>query len=143
MGGSADAGWSDELFRFLAAYSLVIYAVGVAAISVPLVLAWGFDVVVSGTVRSAVVVASLGVMVLTYVAERRARSADSGRGPDGHEREYSLRTRALVAAAVLGLGLGVYAAIEVNLLVGGVFFVGAYLFTRMAFGNEGNEGAIE
>lgn len=142
MGGSADAGWPDELFGFLAAYSLPIYAIGVAAISVPAVLAWGFDVIVPGTIRSAVVGASLGVMVLAYVAERRARSdADSERNPDGREREYPLRTRALVAAAILGLALGIYTATEVNLLVGGVFFVGAYFFTRMAFGT--GEGAGE
>lgn len=135
------SGWTNDLFRFLAAYSGVIYIAGVAVISVPVVLAWGFDIFVPSSIRYVVVGASLTVMILAYVAERRARFPDSERTLDERKREYTTRTRALVGVAIIGLAFGIYTAIEVNLIVGGIFFVGAYFFTRMAFKETaGNEG---
>lgn len=133
MATQSTDGWISNLLQFFAAYSDVIYIAGVLVISIPVVLAWVFEIFVSSTVRFMVVGASLSVMILAYIGERRARFPDAEKSLDERKREYSTRTRLLVAGAVLGLGLGIYSAIEINLLVGGVFFIGAYLFTRLAF----------
>lgn len=137
-------GWFDNLLRFLGTYSAGIYLAGVLVISIPLILAWVFDYEASSTTRFVLVGASLTVMIFAYVGERRfGIPEEDDRRTGATPRDYSLRTRALVAVAVLGLGLGIYAALEINLLVGGVFFVGSYLFTRLAFRAESPSGAAE
>lgn len=136
MAERPDAGSAHELLRFLAAYSLAIYVFGVFVISIPVALAWGFDYYVSEPVRFAVVGASLLVLVLTYVAERRVGFGDGGPMPEERASDYSLETRALLAAAALGVAVGIYAAVEVSYVVAFLFFVGAYLFTRLAFREE-------
>lgn len=134
------SGWINDFFRFLATYSAVIYLAGLLVISIPVTLAWVFEIVVSPTTRYVIVGASLSVMVLAYIGERRARFPDTDKSLEQRKTDYSRRTRVLVAAAVLGLGLGIYAAIEINFFIAGIFFVGAYFFTRMAFKDSSASG---
>lgn len=136
MASNVDAGDIDPFMGVLAKYSLVIYLLGLLVISVPLVLAWGPGIVVPATARVVIVGVSLAVMVATYVAERRIVFDDGdGREPTS---EYSLRTRAAVVAAIVGLAAGVYIAVEVDPIYGFLFILGAYLFSRMAFKGEGD-----
>ncbi len=136
-------GGVDALSRLLVAYRLPIYLGGLAVIGAPLAVAAAFDVAVPASVRTAVVVASLAVMVATYVAERRvgvesSRGSDAGAGGDERE-EYPLAMRAAVALSVLGLAAGVYVGLERNLASGLVFVVGAYLFAYLGYKVLGRE----
>ena len=131
-------GGVDALSRLLVTYRLPIYLGGLVAIGTPLAVASAFDVAVPPAARTAVVVASLGLMVVTYLAERRVgvpdragRHGASGRGREGSE--YSLAARAAVALAVLGVAVGVYLGLERDLLTGLLFVGGAYLFAYLGY----------
>ena len=133
-----------DVAAMLVAYRLLIYFGGLAAIGTPLALQNLAGVTTPVSVRAALTVSVVGLMVVTYLAERRvdARStpdatggADttSGGSSDGG---YPLRTRVAVAAAVLGLAIGVYVALELS-PVGGVLFVaGSYLFAYLAYESD-------
>lgn len=132
----------DALSRLLVAYRLPIYLGGLAAIGAPLAIASAFDVTVPASARTAVVVASLGVMVATYAAERRVGTADSTPGDRtrGDEREeYPFAVRVAVALAVLGVAVGVYVGLERNPLTGLLFVGGAYLFAYLGYRVLGRE----
>lgn len=138
MAARTEATGLDGLFRLLVAYRLLVYLAGTVAIGTPLFLAVGFDVEVPGSARTAIVVASLGLMILTYVGERRVglpEETSATERPDDRE-TYSLRKRAAVGAAVVGVALGVYIALERNPVIGGLFVLGALLFARIAYGGE-------
>ncbi|PSP86576.1 hypothetical protein BRC83_00240 [Halobacteriales archaeon QS_1_68_17] len=138
MAPPADRSGLDDLFKLLVGYRLLIYLAGTVAIGTPLFLAVGFGIEVSSGVRTAIVVASLGGMILTYAGERRVGLDGEAAGPGdgGGSAEYPLRKRAAVALAVVGVAVGVYAGIEVNPILGLVFVGGALLFGRFAYGDE-------
>lgn len=142
-------GSDGDPLALLAAYRLPIYLGGLIAIATPLALAEVAGVVVPPAARTAVVAVSLAVMIATYVGERRERARGSagtatepGTGGDagrGRERpEYSLRARLAVAAAVVGVAVGVYLAAAGDLVVGLLFVFGAYLFGYVAYRGEGS-----
>lgn len=131
---SSAAGRIDAVSRLLVAYRLQIYLGGLLAIGAPVVAASAFGVAVPPAVRTAIVVASLGIMVLTYVAERRVGVAESREGEGGaRTEEYPLAVRVAVALSVLGVAAGVYVGLERNLAAGLVFVIGAYLFASLGY----------
>lgn len=137
MATDANATALDALLELLVAYRGLVYVGGLLAIGSPLLLVHGFGVEPPWAVRTAVVWVSLGVMILTYVGERRLGTVRPGDGPDDGRKPFSLRVRVALVMAVLGVAVGVYAAIEVNLVVGLLFVVGAILFGQFAFRREG------
>lgn len=129
-------GGDGDPLALLAAYRLPIYLGGLIAIGTPLALAEVAGVVVPPAARTAVVGVSLAVMVATYVGERRDRAR--GAAGDGERPEYSLRARLAVAAAVVGVAVGVYLAAAGDLVVGLLFVLGAYFFGYLAYRGEGS-----
>lgn len=132
---------ADEVLRYLAANRTAVYIGGLLVISAPIALVQ-VGIELPAAARSALVVASLAVMIVTYVAERRVGDEvqESHKAAATGEREtYSRRTRLAVAAAVVGLAVGVYVAVEVDALVGLLFIAGAYLFTYVAY-RGGDDG---
>lgn len=148
MSVNADPDEHGALVHLLAEHSMFIYLVGLVAIGIPLVLAQLFDVELGPTARYVIVGTSLAVMIAAYVAERRvgfdagagvnagasasAAAGDAGAGTAGR-REYPLRTRLGFPAAILGFAVGLYVAIEVNLVFGAIFMIGGSLFLRLAY----------
>ena len=139
---SGTPGGVEAVSHLLVAYRLPIYLGGLAVIGAPLAVASAFDVTVPPAARTAVVVASLGLMVATYLAERRVGVPDrsdgrpGGRGASGggrEESEYPLAVRAAVALAVLGVAVGVYLGLERDLITGLLFVGGAYLFAYLGY----------
>ena len=132
-------GGDGDPLALLAAYSLPIYVGGLIAIATPLALAEVAGIVVPPAARTAVVAVSLAVMVATYVGERRGSAGDAGGSAtgDGRDRpEYSLRARLAVAAAVVGVAVGVYVAAAGDVVVGLLFVLGAYFFGYLAYRGE-------
>lgn len=78
MSSRAGTSGFDSLVRSLAARRFVIYAGGLAVISLPRALRAGFEIEVPATARTAIVVFGLGAMILTYLGERRV-DADADR----------------------------------------------------------------
>ena len=123
------------LLRFLVAYRLFIYLGGLIAIGIPLALQRAYGMELSPGARTAIVVVSLGLMVVTYIGERRVGREHSSAGT-GAEESYSLRLRASIATAVVGLAVGIYVVMEVNPLTGAFFILGAFLFAYMGYRTE-------
>lgn len=134
----------DSLVRLFAAHRLLIYVGGLVVLGIPLVLSMILGVDVPRTARLVLVGTVLTLMVVTYIGERRMKhdhDADNGDHSDPREQEheqYPLRMRIAVALAVLGVAVGVYVTIEVNVLTGLLFIVGAYFFGYLGF--RGGEG---
>lgn len=133
-----------ELGAFLVTHRIAIYLGGVAIIALPLVLHSAAGVTVSRSARLAITVAMVGLMTVTYLAERRLGTDVDGAGggsagPASASRGYPLRTQIAVGAAVLGLALGVYVGLEVSWLAGLLFVAGAYFFAYMAYEGDGGD----
>jgi len=128
----------ETLLRFLVAYRLFVYLGGLIAIGIPLALQRAFEMELSPGARTAIVVVSLGVMIVTYIGERRVGRdhAEAGTGADDPTESYSLRLRASVATAVLGLAIGIYVFLEVSRTAGVFFILGAVLFAYMGYRTE-------
>lgn len=142
MAARTDRTGFDSLFRSLVAYRLFIYVGGLIAISLPRVLRTAAGIELAAPVRTLVVVVSLGVMILTYVGERRV-GLDGGSDPTaprspsdaGSEAGsgYSRRTRTSLVIGLAGIAIGVYVALEADTLVGVLFVIGGVLFGRSAY----------
>ncbi|MFC6988990.1 hypothetical protein ACFQJD_10170 [Haloplanus sp. GCM10025708] len=130
----------SHIFRFLVAYRIVIYLGGLVAIGVPLFLARAFDYHVSAGARTAIVLVSLAVMIVTYVGERRVGDDHIDDRTGKSVESYSLRMRLSVGLAVLGIAVGVYVAVEMHLVAGLLFVLGAYLFGYLGYRSEGTDG---
>ena len=128
MGQPSGVDWGP--MQFLAAHRLSIYLGGLLAILLPRLLRTLADVTLSPLTRTVIVMGSLLLMVVTYLAERRARREDVAGPSPG---EYSLQTRTLVGLGVVGLALGVYFVLETRPLFGLLFIGGALLFLRIAY----------
>jgi hypothetical protein len=124
--------------RFLVAYRLFIYLGGLIAIGIPLALQRAYGMELSPGARTAIVVVSLGLMIVTYIGERRVGRdhASAGTGVEGSAESYSLRLRASIATAVVGLAVGIYVVMEINPLTGAFFVLGAFLFAYMGYRTE-------
>jgi len=124
------------LLRLLVTYRLFIYLGGLIAIGVPLFLRRAYGTELSPGARTAIVVVSLGLMIVTYIGERRVGhdhvDAETGESTES----YSLRLRASIATAVVGLAIGIYVVMEVNPLTGAFFIIGAFLFAYMGYRTE-------
>lgn len=148
MAARTDRTGFDSLFRSLVAYRLFIYVGGLIAISLPRVLRTAAEIELAAPVRTLVVVVSLGVMILTYVGERRVGldggSETAPRSPSEAGSEagsgYSRRTRTSLVIGLAGIAIGVYVALEVDTLVGVLFVIGGVLFGRSAY-RGGTEGS--
>lgn len=128
------------LFRFLVTYRLFVYLGGLIAIGIPLLLQRAYGMELSPGARTAIVVVSLGVMVVTYIAERSVGQGHIDDQTGESTESYSLRLRASVATAVVGLAVGIYAVMEINTFTGALFIIGAFLFAYMGYRTE-TEGA--
>jgi len=125
------------LLRFLVTYRLFVYLGGLIAIGIPLLLQRAYGTELSPGARTAIVVVSLGVMIVTYLAERRVGQGHIDSRTGEATESYSLRLRASVATAVVGLAIGIYVVMEVNVLTGSLFILGAFLFAYMGYRTEG------
>ncbi|WP_254535136.1 hypothetical protein [Halomarina litorea] len=120
----------------LVAHRLVVYLGGLLVIAA-LSLASRTGVAVPVEARTAVVVVALGLMVLTYVGERRFQGREGGIDTVGNGRAtYSWRTRFAAVMTILGIAAGIYVLLAVDLALGLLFVAGALLFARVAFGGE-------
>jgi len=128
------------LFRFLVTYRLFVYLGGLVAIGIPLVLQRAYGTELSPGARTAIVVVSLGVMIVTYLAERRVGQDHIDDRTGESTESYSLRLRASVATAVVGLAVGIYVFMEINPFTGALFIIGAFLFAYMGYRKEGTDG---
>lgn len=148
MAPQGDSRSGVGMLRFLAGHRMAMYLGGLLAILSPTLLERS-GTALSPTARTLVILASLALMLATYVGERRfgkGRAAGSGTAADVTNPDtvssatYSRRTRIIFVLAVAGFAVGVYVAIEVSRLAGIVFVVGAYLFGYFAFegGGDGN-----
>lgn len=129
------------LFRFLAAHRLAFYVGGLIAISLPIGLVWMFDYELPPAARTAIVGVSFGVIVLTYVAERRVGLEHAGARTGETPESYSTRLKASVALAIVGIAVGVYLLLGHDRIVGALFLVGALLFFQVAYRSERDAGA--
>lgn len=124
------------LFRVLVAYRMLIYLGGLIAIGIPLIVQRLYGIELSPGARTAIVGVSLGVMIVTYIGERR-EGRDHLDSRTGEPTEsYSLRLRATIAVAVTGLAIGIYVMMEINPLAGAFFILGAFLFGYMGYNTE-------
>lgn len=133
MAGRSTEGAFGFLLRFLAAYRILFYLGGLLVMSLPLIAAWTFDVVVPETVRTAIVAVSFGVLLLTYVAERRVGLDHVDPVTGSPHEPYSWRARVSVVLALVGLAVGLYLALAGNAATGLLFVVGALLFFQLAY----------
>lgn len=127
---------SELLFRFLVAHRILIYVGALIAISMPLGLAWAFDYELSPGARTAVVGVSMGVIVLTYLAERRVGLEHGGPETGSTAESYSTRLQASIALAIVGIAAGVYVFLEHDEVAGLLFLVGALFFFQLAYRSE-------
>jgi len=132
---NTSAGGLDRLFRFLVAYRLLLYLGGLIAISLPLGLAWLFDVELQPAARTAVVGVSFAVILLTYLAERRVGLDHTDEYGEPTE-SYSLRTRATFVLALAGVAATVYFLARGRIGAGLLFLGGALLFAGIAYRSE-------
>jgi hypothetical protein len=135
---TGDAGGLEPLLRFLVAYRLVLYLGGLIAISLPLGLAWVFDVELSPAARTAVVGVSFAVILLTYFAERRVGLDHTDEYGEPTE-SYSVRLRVMFVLSLVGIAVGVYFLARGRVGAGLLFLGGALLFGGMAYRGEGDD----
>lgn len=124
------------LFRFLVTYRLFVYLGGLIAIGVPLLIQRAYGTHLSPGARTAIVFVSLGVMIVTYIAERRVGHGHIDEQTGKSTESYSLRLRITLATAVIGLAIGVYAVMEINIPTGALFIIGAFLFAYIGYRKE-------
>lgn len=124
------------LFRFLVAYRLLIYLGGLLAISMPLGLAWVFDIELSEGARMAIVGVSFGLILLTYLAERRVGLDHVEPGTGESTESYSTRLQVTVMLAIVGVAVGIYLLLEGSAVVGLLFLTGALLFFQVGYSSE-------
>lgn len=156
---TTDSDAASGLAKMLVTYRMTIYLGGIAILGIPLVLHSVAGVTPSTSVRAALTVSVVALMLVTYVAELRVDEddesaagnatggTDSPNGTDSSTERaadvgggYPLRTRASVALAAVGLAVGVYLGLERSILEGLLFVAGAYFFAYLAYeGNGENE----
>ena len=123
------------LLGLLVRYRIPIYFGGLFILGLPLLLQ-ALEIGTSGTTRTLLVILVLSVMVLTYLAERRLgidTPQSNQSQPDSATETYSFKARALFVVAILGLGAGLYVALQVDLLFGIVIAIGAYLLGYVTY----------
>lgn len=123
----------DRLLRFLVAYRLLFYLGALVAMSLPLGLAWLFDVELPPAARTTIVGVSFAVIVATYLAERRVGLDHVDPRTGAPTEEYSTRMRVSFVLAIGGVAAGVYFALSARPVVGVLFLLGALLFFQMAY----------
>lgn len=137
MAACTDRSGLETLVRSLVAHRAVVYGGGLLAIGLPRALRTAAGIEVATPLRTLLVVASLGLMILTYLGERSADTEDAE--PTASGTGYSRRTRTTVAIGLVGIAIGIYVAIEVDTLVGLLFIGGGLLFGRSAYRGETEE----
>jgi small-conductance mechanosensitive channel len=128
MASCTDSDGHLSFTNTLVANRLPIYIGGLLVISMPLVLSSAFSVVIPKTARTILVGVALTVMVATYIVERHVGYDRERESRTGDEPRYSLRLRVVLALSIVGIAVGIYVALEIALLTGLLFIVGAYLF---------------
>ncbi len=136
MSGRPASSGVEYLARFLVSYRILFYLGGLLAMSVPLLAAWGFDVVLPPAARTAIVGVSFGVLLVTYLAERRVGLDHVDPATGSPREQYSRRLRASVVLAIVGIAVGVYLVLDGAAAPGVLFLVGALLFFQLAYRAE-------
>ncbi|WP_248896957.1 hypothetical protein [Haloplanus halobius] len=124
------------LLRYLVSHRLFVYLGGLVVIGIPIILQRAYGTELSPGTRTAIVVVSLLVMIVTYIGERRVGSDHVDERTGESTESYSLRLRVSVATAIVGLAIGIYVAMEVNVFSGFLFILGACLFGYMGYRTE-------
>lgn len=136
MASRPDAGAVAFLLEFLAAYRILFYLGGILVMSVPYVAFWLFDYQFPEEARTAIVGVSFGVILLTYLAERRV-GLDHVDPVTGSPREgYSRRAHVSVLLSLVGIAVGVYLVLADDAAMGLLFLAGALLFFQLAYRAE-------
>lgn len=136
MSGRPEASGVEYLARFLVSYRILFYLGGLLAMSVPLLAAWVFDVVLSSAARTTIVTVSFGVLLVTYLAERRVGLDHVDPATGAPLEPYSRRLRASVVLAIVGVAVGVYLVLDGAPAAGVLFLAGALLFFQLAYRAE-------
>lgn len=133
---------TDRLFRFLVSYRLLFYLGALIAMSLPLGLAWLFDVQLASAARTTIVAVSFGVILATYLAERRVGLDHVDPQTGVPTESYSTVMRVSVLLFIVGIAAGIYFVLASRLLIGLLFLVGAIFFLQLAYRSEsdGTEG---
>ena len=122
-----------SLVQTLVRHRYVVYLGGLAVITAPPALE-AAGILVSQSVRTALVAVALAAMVVTYIGERRLRSTgetDDASAPADVETPDTA-AQVAVAAALGGIAVGGYLGLQGRLWIGGLFAIGAVAFGRMA-----------
>lgn len=139
MSGRSDPSGLAFVARFLVAYRLLFYLGGLLTMSIPIVAAWTFDVIFPEAARTAIVGVSFAVLLATYLAERRVGLEPIDPVTGSPRDTYSLRLRASVVLALVGLAVGVYLVLAGSPAPGILFLGGALLFFQLAYRAEQRE----
>lgn len=138
--GARSESFFTWLGRALATYRYVVYVGGIIVILLPRLLRVTTGISLPLQTRRILVGGALGVMIITYLAERRfARSegSDTAKTDVSQSPEYSLYARLSLAGAAVGVAIGIYVGYAMErLLLGTLFIFGAYLFVRMGYRHE-------
>lgn len=127
----------DSVLRRLAGHRRAIYVGGMVVASLPLFLATELNVHLSRPVRVGVVAASLAVMGLTYLGERRV----PGDATDaGETAAYDGRTRLVFGAIVVGVAVGIYVTLEVDPRAGSLYLLGSLLYGYREYRKRSGDG---
>lgn len=121
-----------QVLRLLVAYRLLFYLGALIALSLPLGLAWLFDVHLQPATRSSVVAVSLGVILATYLSERQVGLDHVDPRTGAATESYPLRMRVSVVFAIVGVAASVYFLLSARPGVGLLFLLGAVLFVQLA-----------
>lgn len=124
----------------LATYRYVVYLGGLGVIVLPRILRILIDISLPLRTRRILIGSALGVMLITYFAERRfagGKQPEVSETPDTQSAGYSLFARLSLAGAAVGVAIGIYVGFAMERpLIGSLFIFGAYLFVRMGYRHE-------
>ncbi|MFB6112617.1 MAG: hypothetical protein ABEJ58_00780 [Halodesulfurarchaeum sp.] len=117
--------------RFFATYRLLFYLGGLIVMSLPLGLAWVFDVHLQPALRTSIVIVTFGAIVATYLSERWVERQQRAMG-GGAVRTVSLRRRLSLFASLAGVAVAIYMFVTNRFGYGLIFLAGAGLFYQLA-----------
>lgn len=126
----------QAIARFLVDHRMLLYVGALMAMSLPLGLVWLYGVELSPAARTTIVAVSFGVILVTYLAERRVGLDHADASTGAATPRYPLRMRVGVVLAIVGIAGGVFLALDGRPAVGLLFLVGAVFFLQMAYRSE-------
>lgn len=136
MAGTSKTNSTHVAIRFFATYRLFFYLGGLIIMSVPLGLAWVYDIVLPSEVRTVIVAMSFTVIVATYLAEKKYEYMGEMPNEEPPSESLPLRPRIMLFLSLGGLGGGVYMALTGEYGLALIFLAGAGLFFQQASSSE-------